>query len=170
MVACVRTCSYGGRTGWTVAIRGVKPSFMVVRCSSMVVALRYRRRQLAAGVLRRSRHGGGLDSQCTCMTPQRQKQNHSFTKSNVFAAGESCNRTGSLDFLSRRATAATAGRQLAAAIAQRHDHGWTPDHHERRSDTPDRHGHPGPTPVAASPQKRRQTATPKSGRFWVLLT
>ena len=53
------TCSYRGGTWTTVAIGGVRPSFMVVRCPSVGVALRYRRRQLATGVQRRSRHGGG---------------------------------------------------------------------------------------------------------------
>ena len=47
------------------------------------------------------------------------------------------------------------------AISQRHDHGRAPDHHERRFNTPDRHGPPGPTPVAASPHKRRHGPNPK---------
>ena len=48
------TCSYGGGTGWTVVIPGDKPSPVVVRCSSVAVGVRIRRRQLAAG----GGHGG----------------------------------------------------------------------------------------------------------------
>ena len=70
MVAFVRTSSNGGGTWTTVAIGGVKPSFMVVRCPSVGVALRYRRRQLATGVPRRSRHGGGCIASVHNMTPQ----------------------------------------------------------------------------------------------------
>ena len=43
------TCSYGDGTWTTVAIRGDRPSAVVVRCPSVAVALRYRRRQLATG-------------------------------------------------------------------------------------------------------------------------
>jgi len=72
-VAFLGTCSYGGGTWVTVAIWGVGPSFMVVRCSSMVVVLRYRRRQLATGGVPPWRAvKRGLRSQCYCMTPQRQ--------------------------------------------------------------------------------------------------
>ena len=59
MAAFGGNCSYGGGTWTTVAIRGDGPSAVVVRCPSVAVVLRYRRRQLATGVQRRSRHGGG---------------------------------------------------------------------------------------------------------------
>ena len=84
----------------------------------------------------------------------------------IFAAGESCNSTGYIAPTVAR-TPLNAGRQLPAAISQRHAHGRAPDHHERRSDTPDRHGRPGPTPVAASPRKRHHRLNPK---IWVVFT
>ena len=84
----------------------------------------------------------------------------------IFAAGESCNSTGYIAPAVAR-TPLNAGRQLPAAISQHHGHGRAPDHHGGRSVTPDRHGRPGPIPVAASPQKRRQTAALKS---WPRLT
>ena len=73
MVAFVRTCSYGGRTWTTVAIRGDRPSAVVVRCPSVAVGLSNRRRQLATGVQPAFAPRRGLYSQCYCMTPQRQK-------------------------------------------------------------------------------------------------
>ena len=104
-------------------------------------------------------------------SPAAKIKRDTFTKSIVFAAGESCNSTGSLTplFKARHGGTVrdTAGRQLPTAISQRHGHGRAPDHHGGRSVTPDRHGRPGPIPVAASPQKRRQTAAPKFGRFWL---
>ena len=113
----------------------------------------------------------GLYSQCYCMTPQRQKSKQ------IHLPSQSCLPLGShaialapwhsFHGAPRRDT---AGRQLPAAISQRHAHGRAPDHHERRSDTPDRHGRPGPTPVAASPHKRHHRPNPKFGRFWVVFT
>ena len=52
--AFVGTCRYGGGTRVGVAIPGDKPSPVVVRCSSVAVGVRIRRRQLAAG----GGHGG----------------------------------------------------------------------------------------------------------------
>ena len=87
----------------------------------------------------------------------------------IFAAGESCNSTGYIAPAVAR-TPLNAGRQLPTAISQRHGHGRAPDHHGGRSVTPDRHGRPGPTPVAASPHKRHHRPNPKFGRFWMVFT
>jgi hypothetical protein len=54
MAQFVGTYSYGGGTWVGMAIPGDKPSPVVVRCSSVAVGVRIRRRQLAAG----GDHGG----------------------------------------------------------------------------------------------------------------
>ena len=102
-----------------MAIRGDRPSAVVVRCPSVAVALRYRRRQLATGGRRR------------CPAVARREKNvkepvllHDSPAANtidlvnvsvlIFAAGESCNSTGYIAPAVAR-TPLNAGRQLPAA-------------------------------------------------------